>query len=98
MFSLSGIGAGGTLITSANYNADADLDRDGDVDSNDLTLIGTSYLSALSTGALSNSTVKNTIGWDGYVFNGEVAVYRCHRCGWNPPSPNEGPQVPTQDP
>jgi RHS repeat-associated protein len=70
---LSSVGPGGTLITSVNYNADADMDRDGDVDSTDLTLIGTSYVSALAAGRLSNSTVKNTIGWDGYVFNSEVS-------------------------
>jgi RHS repeat-associated protein len=70
---LSSVGPGGTLITASTYDADADMDRDGDVDSTDLTLIGTSYISALAAGKLSNSTVKNTIGWDGYVFNGEVS-------------------------
>jgi RHS repeat-associated protein len=70
---LASVGPAGTLITASTYDADADLDRDGDVDNTDLTLIGTSYVSALAAGKLSNTTVENTVGWDGYVFNGEVS-------------------------
>jgi RHS repeat-associated protein len=65
-------------ITSGSYNADCDLNRDGVVNVTDLGLIGTSYVSALAPGELSNSTVKNTIGWDGYVFNPEIAAGRSY--------------------
>lgn len=59
-------------IGQASYRAEADLDRDGDVDTADLAIANTSYESALAPGVLSDSTVKNTIGWDGYVFNPET--------------------------
>jgi len=65
-------------ITSGSYNADCDLNRDGVLNITDVGLIGTSYVSALAPGELSNSTVKNTIGWDGYVFNPEIAAGRSY--------------------
>jgi len=51
------------------YRAEADLDRDGDVDLDDYKIIGSAQ-SALPFGEL--STVDNNIGWDGYVFNAET--------------------------
>lgn len=66
------IASGSVPITSGSYDVAMDLDRDGDVDSTDLSIMGTGYTAALGLGALSSGTVGNTIGWDGYVFSAEV--------------------------
>ena len=63
----------GNQIGDPAYLSEADLDRDGTIDSNDLNLATTNYNAALSSGTLSNSDVKNQIGWDGYVYNSEIA-------------------------
>jgi len=77
------VNGGGANIEDAAYNVDADLDRDGAIDSTDQsTANNASDAAALATGELSNATVQNTIGWDGYVFNAEtreyLVRYRCY--------------------
>ncbi|MBX3356665.1 MAG: hypothetical protein KF724_13300 [Phycisphaeraceae bacterium] len=64
-------------ITSSLYRAEADLNRDGTINSSDRTLAGVSA-SALASGLISNSGTggpDNSIGWDGYVFNPAVGDY-----------------------
>jgi len=65
----------GTPITNASYEPDADLDRDGDVDSTDLSLGGTTYPTPLNKGELSLPAVGNRFGYDGYRFNPETEQY-----------------------
>ena len=60
-------------IGDASYRAEADLNRDGIIDSNDLNLATTNYNAKLGAGVLSTDDVKNTIGWDGYVYNAEIS-------------------------
>jgi len=76
------VNGGGANIEDAAYNVDADLDRDGAIDSTDQsTANNAGDVSALATGELSNATVKNAIGWDGYVFNPECGLYHVRfRC------------------
>jgi RHS repeat-associated protein len=66
-------------ISSSHYSADADLDRDGDVDSTDYSLSSGSN-PALAKGEL--SAVDSIIGFSGYVYNAECALYlvrfRCY--------------------
>ncbi|MBX3356719.1 MAG: hypothetical protein KF724_13575 [Phycisphaeraceae bacterium] len=64
-------------ITSSLYRAEADLNRDGTINSSDRTLAGVSA-SALASGLISNSGTggpDNSIGWDGYVFNPATGDY-----------------------
>jgi len=63
-------------ITSGSYNADCDLNRDGVLNITDLGLMGTSYVSALAKGELSNAQVRNAFGYDGYRFNAETQQYK----------------------
>ncbi len=65
--------ASGKGIGQAGYNVDADVNRDGTVDSTDGTLITNDFGSALAKGQLSN--IDNVIGFDGYVFNAPDEVY-----------------------
>jgi len=65
------------------YRAEADLDRDGDVDLDDYGLIGQKK-SALPVGELSSSAVDNNIGWDGYVFNAETRMYKVRMREYHP--------------
>ena len=77
-------------IGDASYRAEADLNRDGTIDSNDLNLATTNYNAALSSGELSNSDVKNTIGWDGYIFNPEIASAGLYTVRFRTYSPDAG--------
>ncbi|MBX3356663.1 MAG: hypothetical protein KF724_13290 [Phycisphaeraceae bacterium] len=64
-------------ITSSLYRAEADLNRDGTINSSDRTLAGVSA-SSLASGLISNSGTggpDNSIGWDGYVFNPATGDY-----------------------
>ena len=63
----------GNQIGDPAYRAEADLNRDGIIDSNDLNLATTNYNAKLGAGVLSTDDVKNTIGWDGYVYNAEIS-------------------------
>ncbi len=57
------------------YRAEADLDRDGDVDATDAAFLTTAK-SAKAKGVLSDAAgPDNVIGWDGYVYNAEIAMY-----------------------
>ncbi|MBX3356734.1 MAG: hypothetical protein KF724_13655 [Phycisphaeraceae bacterium] len=64
-------------ITSSLYRAEADLNRDGTINSSDRTLAGVSA-SALAAALISNAGTggpDNSIGWDGYVFNPATGEY-----------------------
>ena len=63
------------LIGQSGYRSECDLDRDGGVDTTDVTLAGTTYVAALPTGELSTTTVGNIIGWSGYIFDTETQHY-----------------------
>ncbi|MCB9846361.1 MAG: DUF2380 domain-containing protein [Phycisphaeraceae bacterium] len=64
-------------ITSGSYNADADIERDGDVDADDAQAV----TDALTTAALAAGQISdpagpdNPIGYDGYVFNATDGTY-----------------------
>jgi len=74
----------GTPITNASYEPDADLDRDGDVDSTDLSLGGTTYPTPLNKGELSLPAVGNRFGYDGYRFNPETEQYTVRHRHYDP--------------
>lgn len=59
--------ASGKSIGQAGYNVDADVNRDGTVNSTDGTLITSDFGVAIAGGQLSN--IDNVVGFDGYVFN-----------------------------
>jgi len=69
--------------TGAPYNADCDIDRDGDIDSADLSaanaLYGTNVIPALPSGCISDTNPTtgpdNPIGYDGYIFNSSINIY-----------------------
>jgi len=65
------------------YRAEADPDRDGDIDLDDYALIGQKK-SALPVGELSLPGVDNIIGWDGYVFNAETKMYKVRMREYHP--------------
>ncbi len=70
--------AGGAnhAIGEANYNPDMDIDRNGDVAEADFWIADNeSTHAALAKGLISQSSVDNQIGWDGYVFNAETRQY-----------------------
>ena len=53
-----------------------DIDRNGDVQSADYTIANTEGThAALAKGLITESSVDNQIGWDGYVFNAETREY-----------------------
>jgi RHS repeat-associated protein len=63
-------------IHQANYNADADWDRNGIVNSTDVAAFGSgSYASALPGGALAENASDLNVGFCGYRFNGEIGAY-----------------------
>ncbi|MBT8207361.1 MAG: hypothetical protein KJO18_03725 [Acidimicrobiia bacterium] len=65
-------------ITSANYDVDADVDRDGVVDEGDRIALSSRKV-ALPAGEV--SAIGNDIAWDGYVFNEGTLDYLVrHRC------------------
>ncbi len=79
----------GNSIGDAGYKAELDLDRDGDIDSDDynagIALSGGVTQSALAGGMVSFVSTgsggstrhgpDNPIAWDGYVFNAETSQY-----------------------
>ena len=70
--------AGGAnhAIGEDNYNPDMDIDRNGDVQTADYTIANNEGThSALAKGLLTQSSVDNQIGWDGYVFKAETRQY-----------------------
>ena len=78
---------GGTAITSANYNPNADLDCSGTIDSRDYSLVsGLGAQAAVRRGQISGnwvapsgggapSSTDNIVGYCGYLFNGECGLY-----------------------
>ena len=66
-----------TDIDEFGYRAEADINRDGTIDGDDLNAMGTSYTSAVSAGLISTpgGIRDNIIGYDGYVFNQESVQY-----------------------
>ncbi len=88
----------GNSIGDAGYKAELDLDRDGDIDSDDynagIALSGGVTQSALAGGMVSFVSTgsggstrhgpDNPIAWDGYVFNAETSQY-CVRFRWYDP-------------
>ncbi|MEE8154258.1 MAG: hypothetical protein V3T53_04785 [Phycisphaerales bacterium] len=63
-------------IGEANYNPDMDINRNGDVQADDYSIANTEGAhAALAKGLLSDPSVDNQIGWDGYVFNAETRQY-----------------------
>lgn len=69
-----GVGSVDQLIVNNNwgsYPAPGDINRDGQVSVTDLLAVNNDWGSAIAHGEL--STTGNVIGWDGYVFNVEVA-------------------------
>jgi len=74
----------GYAITHANYSVDFDLDRDGDMDTTDLTIGGTSYPTPLTRGELSYSAIGNIIGYDGYLFDREMEQYTVRHRHYDP--------------
>ncbi len=79
----------GNSIGDAGYKAELDLDRDGDIDSDDynagIAMSGGVTQSALTSGLVSFVSTgsggstrhgpDNPIAWDGYVFNPETSQY-----------------------
>ena len=59
-------------ISTSTYSADADLDRDGDVDTTDYNN-SSGTTPGLASGDL--SSVDNIFGFGGYIYNPEIAVY-----------------------
>jgi RHS repeat-associated protein len=69
---ISALAAGkGTPIDNPAYRAEADLNRDGIIDGDDVTLAGTTR-GALGAGALSSAAVGNIVGYCGYLINDEI--------------------------
>ncbi len=76
------LAANNKRIYQSGYDPDADVNRDGIINSNDTIEFGTSsYCSALMPGLVSamsttagsvNGQTYNTIGYCGYVFNAEI--------------------------
>ncbi len=89
----------GNSIGDAGYKAELDLDRDGDIDSDDynagIALSGGVTQSALAGGMVSFVSTgsggstrhgpDNPIAWDGYVFNAETGQYHV-RWRWYDPT------------
>jgi RHS repeat-associated protein len=69
---ISNLAAGkGTGIHESAYRAEADLNRDGIIDGDNVTLAGTTR-GALGAGVLSSSAVGNIVGYCGYLINDEI--------------------------
>ncbi len=69
--------ASGSSIGGAGYRAEYDLDRDGDVDAADQSLVG-SAAAALPAGQLSPVSASgpdSQAGWDGYLYSAETGLY-----------------------
>ncbi len=74
----------GYPITNANYNADADLNRDGVVNATDITLSTTTYPTPLAKGELSYAHVGGRFGYDGYRFDPERREYKVRHRDYSP--------------
>lgn len=72
------------LIQFSGYNADADLDRDGDVDLVDLSIATTTYPTPLAKGELSYAHVGGRFGYDGYRFDAERREYKVRHRDYSP--------------
>ena len=61
------------------YNADADFDRDMDVDASDDAIFDAAHgTAALALGAIADDSTtgtRNPVGYDGYLYNPEVEMY-----------------------
>jgi hypothetical protein len=71
-------GGQGTPIDDANYNVDADLNRDGVIDNDDYQMTNAQGTKPrLRKGLL--SAHGNVIGYAGYIWNGETVVIERNR-------------------
>ncbi|MFO0828665.1 MAG: RHS repeat-associated core domain-containing protein [Phycisphaerales bacterium] len=69
-------GAQGKSIGTSGYYPDADWDRDGDVDSTDVSnFASTYYESAVAPGLIAKPGYDFDVGFCGYRFNSETANY-----------------------
>lgn len=67
---------GGTAIDDPGYKADADLNRDGTIDSGDTAIINAMSNEALLATKISDPDGPDAIvGYDGYLFNRETRHY-----------------------
>lgn len=77
------IGGTGTPITSGSYDVACDLNRDGTINSSDYTVYTWWHnRTPLAAGRISDAGSStagpgpdNPFGFDGYVFNSEIAIY-----------------------
>jgi RHS repeat-associated protein len=78
----------GTSIDDAGYIANADLNRDGEIDNADKVLAGQGFppvnKTALAAGELSDPNLGNQIGFDGYHFDAESQLYRVRHRSYDP--------------
>lgn len=80
-------GGSPVAITNSRYRAEADLNRDGTINSTDATAAGTTA-SSLAIGLISNAGTggpDNSIGWDGYAFNPATGDYLVRNRTYRPP-------------
>jgi len=65
-----------TDIDEAGYRAEADINRDGTIDTDDYNIVnGASDATAIGVGLISTDDVDNIVGYDGYLFNAETRQY-----------------------
>jgi len=76
------LAASGSVIGEAEYVADADLNRDGQIDATDSALLQNDWGPALPAGQI--SAADNPIGYAGYVFNDECEIYTVRNRSYEP--------------
>lgn len=73
---LSSFGSSYGDVSSPVYSPDCDLDQDGDVDSSDQALFTGQYTAAaLAAGNISAPSVRNIVGYDGYLYDEAVGMH-----------------------
>ncbi|MBL0922107.1 MAG: hypothetical protein IBJ10_08265 [Phycisphaerales bacterium] len=71
--------------SSPVYNPDCDLDQDGDVDSSDQALFLSQYTAAaLAAGNVSSPSVRNLVGYDGYLYDEAVGMHHVRHRWYDP--------------
>jgi len=74
----------GKPITHADYNVDADLNRDGVINAGDLSAMTFTYEAALVFGLISGDDVDNVVGYAGYVFDPYLEAYLARHRWYSP--------------